>query len=1107
MRRYLKAFISSVLLLCLFFEGSISILPVAAASSTGGDDEAYYLVDEDFLLTGQWYYQTSANSSLNGLDTAQRMNNGEYSWDILEKGGTIYNYDSSKGYIPVVLSDTSTTESIIINKTFEEQTSGKMIVEYRTQFSTLAKGYGVSLGDGDTVALKLEINKTSKVFFKFNTKNLTSYTLSADTEYGIRFEIDLDAKTADLFINGALMAENIALTADKINNIRAYTPAATTGDMGFTAVRVMRGYHFADSFVAYAPGHMPTGADDLWTATGYPRAVTDYAGIQMDIYSLILEDVAQAATGGSVYVERDIDPVTGKVIFSFKVYSEAAINNLNIVLGGFKSNITNGTYYVETPSGDVAVKELRSDLWHDFRITLDLDNSTADVQIDGKKVKTGIQFASGSTTPELIGFYTGNETTDTIYLDDIFVYNAPVQDEYYPSEPAKLKKDDDDVIVGMQVCDLWREGKHYGWEYINRYPSRKSYLGYYDDGNIEAKDWEIKYMVEHGVDFALHCWFKPSGVGYNIKDPRYAAYSLDAYFNSQYKDKLDFAIMWENSSYGLSANNPAAVLADFKENIVPYWIEYYFKDPNYLKVDGKVFLSIYKLDTFVKSLSKDADGDTVYEDDQYVFDAIKYLNDEVAKAGIDGVDGVYLTGIIGDINAVSSAYQGTWKDSSGAAYYDTFQDYQYYGFDAVYFYSYSIGHTTLGRQWNKLLGAENNTANNVSGLTISHIPTISMGRDGEAWAGTDTANKGYYLTSDSLTELCTKVKDNFIDTKTENTADRMVLLDNWNEFGEGHFFMPTNVAGFDYLEAVGSVFGMPAHTDEKPRYVERLGHLYDDDRVVETKETELRWRGALKDITTGDYKWEFTSDVEGWTGSNLSVGFWDSLAGKDGLSVSGGALTGTGRSSDPMIKSPDNLGLVLQGNEVVHVRFRNGSGAASTQIFFTTTDSTSFSETNSSWVYCVPTNMSSGEYVDVYYDFSTVANGAALAGWEKGKTLKQIRIDPFNAASAFAYDLIEIVRYDDTAPVVPVFEGEITYDDANSKAVYSFTNPNYSLDCMAYAAEFEGNKLTEVYVSEQHTIPVGDISFSIPMEIESGKTYQFGVWDYDMNPIIPALNM
>jgi hypothetical protein len=45
----------------------------------------------------------------------------------------------------------------------------------------------------------------------------------------------------------------------------------------------------------------------------------------------------------------------------------------------------------------------------------------------------------------------------------------------------------------------------------------------------------------------------------------------------------------------------------------------------------------------------------------------------------------------------------------------------------------------------------------------------------------------------------------------------MVMLANWNEFGEGHFLMPSALAGFGYLDALRDVFsaGGP-HTDAAP---------------------------------------------------------------------------------------------------------------------------------------------------------------------------------------------------------------------------------------------------------------------------------------------------
>jgi hypothetical protein len=45
----------------------------------------------------------------------------------------------------------------------------------------------------------------------------------------------------------------------------------------------------------------------------------------------------------------------------------------------------------------------------------------------------------------------------------------------------------------------------------------------------------------------------------------------------------------------------------------------------------------------------------------------------------------------------------------------------------------------------------------------------------------------------------------------------MLLLPNWNEFGEGHFMMPSNRAGFGYLDALREVFTQGgSHQDVVP---------------------------------------------------------------------------------------------------------------------------------------------------------------------------------------------------------------------------------------------------------------------------------------------------
>jgi len=49
----------------------------------------------------------------------------------------------------------------------------------------------------------------------------------------------------------------------------------------------------------------------------------------------------------------------------------------------------------------------------------------------------------------------------------------------------------------------------------------------------------------------------------------------------------------------------------------------------------------------------------------------------------------------------------------------------------------------------------------------------------------------------------------------DSPASKMLLLDNWNEWGEGHYLAPQVTDGFGYLGAARKVF---THRDNEPDY-------------------------------------------------------------------------------------------------------------------------------------------------------------------------------------------------------------------------------------------------------------------------------------------------
>ncbi|MGD0093502.1 MAG: hypothetical protein ABSE73_26620 [Planctomycetota bacterium] len=89
---------------------------------------------------------------------------------------------------------------------------------------------------------------------------------------------------------------------------------------------------------------------------------------------------------------------------------------------------------------------------------------------------------------------------------------------------------------------------------------------------------------------------------------------------------------------------------------------------------------------------------------------------------------------------------------------------------------------------------------------------------------------GGFTPVDQYKQLAQWAKDELMPSLPADALGRRVLmLANWNEFGEGHFLMPSTLAGFGYLDALRDVFtaGGP-HEDAKPTDEQkgRFGVLY-----------------------------------------------------------------------------------------------------------------------------------------------------------------------------------------------------------------------------------------------------------------------------------------
>ena len=357
--------------------------------------------------------------------------------------------------------------------------------------------------------------------------------------------------------------------------------------------------------------------------------------------------------------------------------------------------------------------------------------------------------------------------------------------------PPPVKADTGDIKVGAMFYPGWMPGTGWGWSLLDPYPNRKPALGYYDDTNVEVMDWQIKWALEHGVSFFNFCWYRDAGNEGKPVVPWLNETLERGLLKSHFIDQFEFAITWENHNRGGISSKE-----DLLGTLLPFWIEHYFKHPSYLTFDGTPILFIYSMDVFMAQLGGIENART----------AMEAMREQCRKAGLKGLI------VAGECRSDDRA---------------VFERFQQMGLDASW--SYGMEKTEglrLRREWNLL----------------PDIATITMGWDPRPWQ----EYIGYWWTSHwqrtpseflRAAEETRKIMESWPEG---SIARHIVQLDNWNEWGEGHYIAPSREHGFGYLEAIRQTF---APNSPKPKNL-----LPEDLGMGPYEEAYKRWMEEQKQV-------------------------------------------------------------------------------------------------------------------------------------------------------------------------------------------------------------------------------------------------------------------
>jgi hypothetical protein len=347
-----------------------------------------------------------------------------------------------------------------------------------------------------------------------------------------------------------------------------------------------------------------------------------------------------------------------------------------------------------------------------------------------------------------------------------------------------------DLLVGALYYPGWEPGAGSGWSVLDPYPERRPALGYYDGASPDVGSWEIKWAAENGIDFFFYCWYLLPGKEPAVENLFLGDSLHKGFLGSPFADDFQFAILWENDP-GRGDSSPKF----FREKLVPFWIKNYFLRPNYAKLDGKPIFGVYSMAAMVE-----AHGST-----EGAAESIRFLRDAVKEAGLPGI------WILGE-----ERYPEIDAARSNLA--------QQLSLDAIFPYCFSAPRAMENaealaaiKSWFAKLEKDN---------PLPVVPTASVSWDPQPWVEYIDYiwhSIPFWLDPPHFGKLVAHMKSvlEARDKSASPLARRLLLLDNWNEYAEGHWIAPSRKEGFGYLNAVRDALApdAPKHPNILPEDV------------------------------------------------------------------------------------------------------------------------------------------------------------------------------------------------------------------------------------------------------------------------------------------------
>ncbi|MBA4168261.1 MAG: glycoside hydrolase family 99-like domain-containing protein, partial [Chitinophagaceae bacterium] len=332
--------------------------------------------------------------------------------------------------------------------------------------------------------------------------------------------------------------------------------------------------------------------------------------------------------------------------------------------------------------------------------------------------------------------------------------------------------------------------------------------GYFNEADPKWAAKEIDLAADNGIDCFIYDWYWYSNTGQYLQE------GLEkGFLNAPNRNRLKFALMWANHDWlniqpatydnGRIKLTEGKVSMELWDTISTYIVKNYFSQPNYWKIDGKPYFSIYEIITFINGLGGIQNAKT----------ALTLLETKTRQAGFPGLHFNIMSWMVDDelvktitgSNAPANAQEMVkalgCQSVSTYCYVHHYTNMKADGFPTV---PYEKAFLSAKEYWTKFTKEYPD---------VLYTPNISMGWDASPrcmqsdkfelkdypWTPVVVGN-----TPAAFGEALAEARS-FLDQY--NPKHKIVVLNSWNEWTEGSYLLPEKKYGTKYLEMIKKVFG------------------------------------------------------------------------------------------------------------------------------------------------------------------------------------------------------------------------------------------------------------------------------------------------------------